>query len=46
MKKEYEKPTMEVTEFRFSEHIAASGCTSEYSQLWGQSGCEYLGQNN
>jgi hypothetical protein len=30
MKKTYNKPTFEVTEFRFSEHIAASpGC------IWG-----------
>lgn len=28
MKKKYEKPRLEVTEFRFSEHIAASGAGS------------------
>lgn len=33
MKKAYEKPRMEIAEFRFSEHIAASG-TSCY---WGSS---------
>lgn len=32
MKKAYEKPSLEVTEFRFSEHIAASGGSSCY---WG-----------
>jgi len=30
MKKQYEQPNLEVTEFRFSEHIAASGGTSCY----------------
>jgi len=34
MKKTYSKPTFEVTEFRFSEHIAASGESSCY---WGSS---------
>jgi len=33
MKRLYSKPRMEVTEFRFAEHIAASGTTS--SCYWG-----------
>lgn len=38
MKKTYSKPAMEVTEFRFSEHIAASGtpalpCFPAYSNV-------------
>ncbi|MEI6580392.1 MAG: hypothetical protein WCN92_13150 [Eubacteriales bacterium] len=45
MKKNYEKPAMEVTEFRFSEHIAASGQTS---CVWGSSAYwshSYIGCN-
>lgn len=34
MKKTYNKPAFEVAEFRFSEHIAASGESSCY---WGSS---------
>lgn len=36
MKKQYEKPRLEVTEFCFSEHIAASGggtCFSVWSNI-------------
>lgn len=48
MKKQYEKPHLEVTEFRFSEHIAASGtnCYSVYTNQWNQTGCVYQGRTN
>ena len=36
MKKAYQKPKMEVTEFKFSEHIADSGDTS--SCYWANNG--------
>ena len=44
MKKPYETPRIEVTEFRFSEHIAASGTpSSSCIYIWtysGLHGCE------
>ncbi|HOP11762.1 MAG TPA: hypothetical protein PK629_09765 [Oscillospiraceae bacterium] len=43
MKKHYEKPCLEVTEFRFSEHIAASGdAVPNCTIIWlnsGPTGC-------
>lgn len=41
MKKPYQKPYLEVTEFRFSEHIADSGgssCTYIWTNI-GDTGC-------
>ena len=40
-KKVYEKPRFEVTEFRFSEHIAASGAVAQCDYVWGNTGPTY-----
>jgi len=53
MKKKYEQPRLEVTEFRFSEHIAAGSGGTACSEIWnniGVGGCqfgtpEFLGYN-
>lgn len=38
MKKKYEKPRLEVTEFCFSEHIAASSCYRQWTNI-GENEC-------
>lgn len=50
MKKNYEKPHLEVTEFRFSEHIASSGqtshCNPTYNGWLESTGCTLMYWSN